>query len=62
MELQILILYHEQPYIVELDEVSTVKVESSLTLDPEGSVQKSAQNGAELTEWKNGMQRRCLKR
>ena len=42
------------PYIGDLDELSTVKVELSLTLDPEGSVKKSAQNGAEPTEWKNG--------
>ena len=27
VESQILILHHEQPYIVDLDEVSTVKVE-----------------------------------
>ena len=52
--MQSLILYHEQPYIVDLDEVSIVKVELSLTLDPEGSVQTSMQNRAELTEWKNG--------
>ena len=37
---------------MDLDEVSTVKVESSLTLDPEGSVQKRAQNEAELPSGK----------